>query len=380
VKRLVDEQAESLFRATVRDFFRNEILPEYPEWEAAGYPSRKLFRRAGELGMLGLQVPEEYGGAGGVSFRYNAILTEEMQAAGMALGGLRLHTDIVMPYLLRFGNEEQKRQWLPGMASGEVIAAIGMSEPEAGSDLRSIRTRARRDGSDYLIDGAKTFISSGSIADLLVTVVRTGDSGGRGDHSLLLVPTDSPGFTRGRRLSKIGLKAQDLAELSFDGVRVPATNLLGEEGCAFEYLTANLAQERLSLAINAQAAAEAALAMTVAYVQDRKAFGQTIGSFQNTKFELATSKVEIAAGRALVNVALEAIDAGELSQTDAAILKLYCTEMQGRVVDRCLQLFGGYGYIMDFPIAKAYTDARVTRIYGGSSEIMRVIVAKSLGL
>jgi alkylation response protein AidB-like acyl-CoA dehydrogenase len=377
---LVEDQDQRMFRATVRDFFRKEVLPQYPEWEAAGCPPRLLFKRAGALGMLGLQVPEEYGGVGQVSFRYNAIVTEEMQAAGLALGGLRLHTDIVMPYLLRFANEAQQREWLPKMASGDVISAIGMSEPEAGSDLRSIRTRARREGADYVIDGAKTFISNGSIADLLVAVVRTGDSGGRGDHSLLLVPTDSPGFSRGRRLSKMGLKAQDLAELSFTRVRVPVTNLLGEEGRAFEYLRANLAQERLSLAINSQAAAVAAMDLTISYVRERKVFGQILGSFQNTKFELASCKVEIEAGRALVNTALEGIDAGELSEADAAIVKLYCSEMQGRVVDRCLQLFGGYGYITDFPIAKAYADARVSRIYGGSSEVMRVIVAKSLGL
>jgi acyl-CoA dehydrogenase len=227
---------------------------------------------------------------------------------------------------------------------------------------------------------AKTFISNGSIADLVVTVVRTGNEGGHTDHSLLLVPTDLPGFRVGRRLSKIGLKAQDTAELFYDQVRVPAENLLGEEGRAFEYLTANLAQERLSLAINAQGAAETALAITLEYVQDRKVFGATVGSFQNSKFVLASCKVEIEAGRALVNAALEATDDGSLTPTDAATVKLYCSEMQGAVIDRCLQLFGGYGFMTEFPIAKLYQDARVSRIYGGSSEVMRIIVAKSLGL
>jgi alkylation response protein AidB-like acyl-CoA dehydrogenase len=231
-----------------------------------------------------------------------------------------------------------------------------------------------------VVDGAKTFISNGSIADLLVVVVRTADTGGRNDHSLLLVPADTPGFSCGRKLTKIGLKAQDLAELTFDGVCVPVANRLGEEGRAFEYLTANLAQERLSLAINAQAAAEAALEMTLDYVKERKAFGTPIGSFQNTKFELASCKVEIAAGRSLINDALDAMDTESMSAIDTALVKLYCTEMQGRVIDRCLQLFGGYGYMLEYPIAKAYVDARVSRIYGGSSEIMRVIIAKSLGL
>jgi acyl-CoA dehydrogenase len=376
----VYDKDQEAFRATVRSFFVNDVLPVYPEWEEAGYPGRMLFERAGELGLLGLQVPEEFGGVGNASFKYNAIISEEMQAARMALGGLRLHTDIVTPYLVRAGSPEQKAQWLPRMVTGEVISAIGMSEPEAGSDLRAIRTRARREGDVFVVDGAKTFISNGSIADLVVTVVRTGNEGGHTDHSLLLVPTDLPGFRVGRRLSKIGLKAQDTAELFYDQVRVPAENLLGEEGRAFEYLTANLAQERLSLAINAQGAAETALAITLEYVQDRKVFGATVGSFQNSKFVLASCKVEIEAGRALVNAALEATDDGSLTPTDAATVKLYCSEMQGAVIDRCLQLFGGYGFMTEFPIAKLYQDARVSRIYGGSSEVMRIIVAKSLGL
>jgi acyl-CoA dehydrogenase len=378
--RPVYDDSQEAFRGTVRAFFRSEVSPLYSSWEEAGRPDRILFTRAGELGMLGLQAPEEYGGAGHASFKFNAIVGEEMQAAGMALGGLRLHTDIVMPYVVRFGTSEQHREWLPRMVSGEAISAIAMSEPDAGSDLRAIRTRARRDGDDFVIDGAKTFISNGSIADLVVTVARTSDRGGHHDHSLLLVPSSAPGFSCTRVLDKLGLKAQDTAELSYVSVRVPAASVLGEEGSAFEYLTANLAQERLSLAINAQAAAETALARTVEYVSQRHAFGQPLSSFQNTKFELASCKVEIEAGRALVNAALEAVDASELSQTDAATVKLYCTEMQGRVIDRCLQLFGGCGYMTEFPISKAYADARVTRIYGGSSEVMRIIIAKSLGL
>lgn len=380
MKNTVYDETHELFRATVRSFFRNDILPRYPEWEAAGYPGRYLFERAGELGLLGLQVPEAYGGAGGVSFKYNAIISEEIQAAGMALGGLRLHTDIVMPYLLRLGTDEQKRQWLPGMTDGTVITGVAMSEPDAGSDLRSIRTRARRDGEHYVLDGTKTFISSGSIADLLVVAARTGTVGGRTDHSLFLVPTATQGFRVGRRLAKLGLKAQDLAELSFNGVRIPAENRLGEEGRAFEYLTSNLAQERLSLAVNAQAAAETALAQTVNYVSNRKAFGQLVASFQNTKFELASCKVLVKAGRALLNAALEAIDRGDLTSADAATVKLFCTEMQGNVIDRCVQLHGGYGYMLEYPITRAYADARVSRIYGGSSEVMRVIIARSMGL
>ena len=379
MRRTLFQDEHESFRKSVKTFLEREAVPYREAWEAAGQPDRHFFHKAGELGILGLQVPESYGGSGQISFKFNAIVTEEVQAAGLALGGLRLITDIAMPYFLEIASAEQRAEWLPGLVDGTVIPAIAMSEPEAGSDLRSIATRARLDGHEYVLNGAKTFISNGSIADVVITVVRTGD--GRDDaHSLILVPTDAPGFNVSRRLEKIGLKAQDLAEFAFTDVRVPVGNLLGDPGRAFEYLTANLAQERLSIALNSQAAAEAALRMTVGYVADRKAFGKPISSFQNTRFELAACSAEIEAGRALADAALEAHDNGEFTASDAARLKLFCTEMHGRVVDRCLQLFGGYGYMLEYPIARAYADARVARIYGGSNEIMKVIIAKSLGL
>lgn len=367
-------------RTMVRDFLQREVVPVYPEFERHGKPSRELFRRAGELGLLGMQVPEEYGGGGESSFKFNAVVNEEIQAAGLSLGGLRLHTDICMPYFLRYTTEEQRARWLPPLVTGEAISAIAMSEPGAGSDLRSIATTAKRTDKGYVINGAKTFISNGSIADLVITVVRTAEGKGAGSHSLLLVERGMAGFSTGKRLDKIGLQAQDVTELFFDDVEVPAENLLGAEGSAFEYLTANLAQERLSIALNGQASAEHDLRMTTAYVKDRTAFGRSIGSFQNTKFELAACATEIAAGRSLADQALEALDADELTPADAAMVKLFCTELQGRVADRCLQLHGGYGYIREYPIAKSFVDARVARIHGGSSEIMKVIIAKQLGL
>jgi acyl-CoA dehydrogenase len=380
MRRTVYGPEHEQLRGTVRSFLEREVVPVYADFEAAGSPSREFFRRAGEVGLLGMQVPEEYGGAGERSFKYNAVVTEEIQALGLALGGLRLHTDICMPYFLAYTSDEQRTRWLPRLASGDAIAAIAMSEPGAGSDLRGITTSATRTGTGFVVRGAKTFISNGSLADLIITVVRTAPGKGQGTHSLLVVERGTPGFSVGRRMNKIGLKAQDVTELFFDDVEVPAENLLGEEGHAFEYLTANLAQERMSIALNGQAAAEHALDVTLEYVKDRTAFGTSIGSFQNTKFELAACATDIAAGRSLADRGLEALDAGELSASDAAMIKLYCTELQGRVADRCLQLHGGYGYSMEFPIARSYVDARVARIYGGSSEIMKVIIAKQLGL
>jgi acyl-CoA dehydrogenase len=380
MRRTVYGPEHEQWRSTVRDFLEREVVPVFSEFERAGSPSREFFRQAGALGLLGTQVPEEYGGGGQSSFKFSAVVTEEIQALGLALGGLRLQTDICMPYFLQYASAEQRRRWLPGLVSGDLIVAIAMSEPGTGSDLRSITTSGTRTEAGYVVRGAKTFISNGGLADLVITVVRTAPGKGAGAHSLVVVERDMPGFSVGRNLNKIGLKAQDVTELFFDDVEVPADNLLGEEGHAFEYLTANLAQERLSIALNGQAAAEHALRVTVDYVKDRMAFGTTIGSFQNTKFELAACATEIAAGRTLADQALEALDAGDLSGADAAKVKLYCTELQGRVADRCLQLHGGYGYTLEYPIARSFADARVSRIYGGSSEIMKVIIAKQLGL
>ncbi len=371
---------QRLFRKTVRSFFEREVVPCYEEWEELGAPSRQFWRRAGELGILGIRVPERYGGGGAESFVWNAITAEEAQRAGVAIGGLRVHTDICLPYFLSYTTEEQRQRWLPALVSGKALAAIAMSEPEAGSDLKAIRTHAVRDGDQFVLNGAKTFISNGANADLVIVAAKTDPPAGRDGISLLVVEGWMPGFECGRKLQKIGLKAQDLAELSFNDVRVPADNLIGEENMGFTYLTAKLAQERLSVAVNSQAAAEAALRNTVAYVKQRRAFGVPIATFQNTKFELADCAAQIDAGRALVDRSIAALDADDFSAADAAKVKLFCTELQGRVVDRCLQLHGGYGYIWDYPIAKAYADARVSRIYGGSNEIMKTIIAKSLDL
>lgn len=373
-------EEHELFRKTVRSFLQKEIAPDYASWADRAGPPREIWRRAGELGILGIQVPEEFGGAGVTSFTFNTILGEESQAACLPLGGFRAHMDIVLPYLLEYGTPEQKRRWLPGVASGETILAIGMTEPGAGSDVAGITTTAIRDGDEYVVNGAKTFISNGISADLILLAGKTDPGARRAGVSLIAVEGDRPGVGRGRNLDKIGLHSQDTGELSFTDVRVPVGNLLGVEGRGFEYLTANLPQERLSIAASAQAAAAAALESTVEHVKNRKAFGTTIGSFQNTKFELAACATEVHAGRVLIDWAIAAHDRGELDATDAAMVKLSATEMQGRVVDRCLQLYGGYGYCTEYPIARYYADARVTRIYGGSSEIMKVIVAKSLGL
>jgi alkylation response protein AidB-like acyl-CoA dehydrogenase len=380
VKRSLFNDDHEAFREMVRDFYATQVVPDYAEWERAGAPPRHFWTAAGKLGLLGTQVPEEFGGGGQDSFLFNVVLTEESQRAGIALGGLRVHTDIAMPYFLDLANAEQKARWLPRLVSGDAVSALAMSEPAAGSDVKALTTRAVRDGDHYVVNGTKTFISNGANADLIITAVKTDPEAGRNGLSLLIIDGGSPGLTRGRKLEKLGLKAQDLAELSFVDVVVPASNLLGEEGAGFGYLTRNLAQERLSIAVNSQAAAVKALHDTVAYTRDRKAFGTTVASFQNTKFELAACATEVEAGQSLLDRALVAHEAGELTASDAAMVKLFCTELQGRVIDRCLQLHGGYGYMLEYPIARAYADARVSRIYAGSSEVMKVIIAKSLGL
>ncbi|MCW2996856.1 MAG: acyl-CoA dehydrogenase [Solirubrobacterales bacterium] len=363
------------FRILVRDFFAREVVPDYSGWEKAGCPPREFWLRAGELGILSTQVPAEYGGLGHESFKFSAIVTEEAQHAGLALGGVRVQTDICLPYFQEYTTEEQRRRWLPRLASGEAVAALAISEPGAGSDMKAMSTKAVRDGDHYLVNGAKTFISNGAGADLVVVAAKTDPSAGRHGLSLLVVDARTPGFERGRRLRKVGQKAQDLAELFFTDMRVPVANLLGEENRGFAYLTSNLAQERLSIALNSQAAAVAALRHTVEHVASR-----AIGSLQHTKFELAACATEVEAGQALADKAVEAHDAGILTAPDAAMVKLFCTELQGRVADRCVQLHGAHGLVRDSRMGRAYADARVSRIYGGSTEIMKVIVAKSLGL
>ncbi|OLL76832.1 Butyryl-CoA dehydrogenase [Pseudonocardia sp. Ae168_Ps1] len=369
------------FREVVRDLLAKEVVPHFAEWESAGLVPKEIFARLGELGIPGMQVPEEYGGGGATSFRFSAVLTEEVVRAGVHLGGLGVHMNVVLPYLLRYATEEQRRRWLPGIARGELMTAIAMTEPGTGSDLAGMTTRARRAGDRFVLDGAKTFITGGINCDLVLVVARTGNSENRRQGlSLLVVEDGMPGFTRGLKLDKLGLHTQDTAELFFDGVEVPEDNLLGEEGQAFTYLTGNLPQERLAIALGAVAAAETALDTTVGYVKEREVFGSSLAGFQNTRFELAACGAEVMAGRAMLDRSLVDHDRAELSAADAAALKLFCTELQGRVLDRCLQLFGGYGYIRDYPIARLYADARVSRIYGGTSEVMKTIIAKSLGL
>jgi len=385
VKRLIFDADHEAFRESVRTFFEKEAVPHYAAWEKQGRPDKDFYVKAGELGFLGLQVPEEYGGAGVASYKYNAIITEEAVRLGLSLGPLRVHLDLVLPYLLRIASEEQRQRWLPGFAAGTMMFAIAMTEPGTGSDLAGIRTSARLsdDGTHYVLNGAKTFITGGYNADRILVVARTSPAtpeNRRAGLSILVVDTTSPGFEVGRNLEKMGLKAQDTCELSFTDVAVPVEDRLGEEGHGFSYLGHNLAQERLILAVGAVAMAGAAIDLARDYTRERTAFGQPVAGFQNTKFVLAECSAEVQAGQAMVDQALALHDDGELTPADAAAVKLWTTEMQARVIDKCLQLHGGYGYMNEYAISKLYTDARVSRIYGGTSEVMKTIIAKAMGL
>ncbi|WP_293393825.1 acyl-CoA dehydrogenase family protein [Nevskia sp.] len=366
------------FRDTVRRFFEEEVAPQHVGWEERGFVDRAIWKRAGELGLLCLTIPEEYGGAG-ADRRYCAILMEELARARVSGMSFLSYTEVFATYVLRFGTEAQRRQWLPRIACGEIVCCVAMTEPGTGSDLQAITTRARRDGDDYVIDGAKTFISYGSAGDLYVVALKTrNETSGKDEISLMLVEGDRPGFTKGQPLAKIGLRSQDLCELRFDQVRVPCANLLGTEGRGMAMLMQELAWERIMIAIPAVASAERALADTVAYTRERKAFGQAVSDFQHNRFALAEMKSEIAIGQAFVDRCVEAYMDGSLSTEAAAAAKLWCTELLCRTVDRCLQLHGGYGYMEETPIARAWRDARVSRIYAGTNEIMREIVARSL--
>jgi alkylation response protein AidB-like acyl-CoA dehydrogenase len=385
MRRTLFEDVHEDFRASFRTFLEREVIGEegrYGDWERAGIVPREVFAKAGRGGFLGMAVPERYGGAGADDFRFNLIIGEETQRAGVGSFGLgvTLHNDICLPYLLSYCNETQSERWLGPIAAGELITALAMTEPGIGSDLAGMSARALRDGGHYVLDGAKTFITNGINADLVIVACKTDPTERHRGISLLVVERGMEGFERGRNLEKLGQHAQDTAELSFSDVRVPAENLLGEEGEGFRYLVSNLPQERLSIAASAVAAAEAALGWTLEYVRERHAFGQPIGSFQNSRFTLAELRTETEIARAYIDRCAEALDAGELTAEDAAMAKWWCTELQGRVVDRCLQLFGGYGYVLEYPIARAYADARVTRIYGGANEIMKEIVGRSMGL
>jgi alkylation response protein AidB-like acyl-CoA dehydrogenase len=383
MRRSLFDADHEAFRESFRAFLDKEVVPHLAEWDAAGIVPREVFASAGRSGFLGMDVPEELGGGGVADFRFNTVIAEETMRAGAAGAGLgiSLHNDICLPYFLAYCDDEQRKRWLPGIASGELITAIAMTEPGIGSDLASMSTTARRDGDEYVVNGAKTFITNGINADLVITAVKTDPSQRHKGMSLLVLERGMPGFERGRNLDKIGQHAQDTAELSFTDVRVPTANLLGpEEGQGFTQLVTNLPQERLSIAISGVAAARTALEQTLAYVKERKAFGQPIGSFQNSRFVLAELATEIDIAEHYVDDCVRALNAGELTAVDASKAKWWCTELQGRVVDRCLQLHGGYGYMNEYPIARAFTDARITRIYGGTTEIMKEVIGRSLGL
>ncbi|GAA2838123.1 acyl-CoA dehydrogenase family protein [Kitasatospora paracochleata] len=385
MRRSVYTEDHEAFRETIRDFIAKEVVPVYESWEADGHPPRDFYRKLGALGVYGIEVPEEYGGAGETGFKYQAVVVEECARAGVTFGSSGVHTGLVLPYLLEYANEEQKQRWLPGFVSGDIMTAIAMTEPGAGSDLAGITTTAKlsEDGTHYVLNGAKTFITGGVLADLVLVICRTAPydpADRRAGLSILCVDTASDGYAVGRKLQKIGLRTSDTAELSFSDVKVPVENLLGQEGRAFSYLTHNLVQERLAIAVGAYAAAAAAVNFAVKYVKERKVFGQAVAEFQNTKFTLADCQAQVLAQQAMVDQSLELYQSGGLTVADAAALKLFCTESASQVIDKCLQLHGGYGYILEYPIARLYTDNRVFRIYGGTSEVMKTIIAKSLGL
>jgi acyl-CoA dehydrogenase len=385
MQRTVFTEDHDAFRKIVRDFIAKEVVPLYHDWEKQGHPPREFYNRLGDLGVLGIEAPEEFGGGGADDFTYSMVIAEETSAAGVTFGSYSVHSNLILPYLLEHATEEQKQRWLPGFCSGDIMFAIAMTEPGTGSDLANISTTAKlsEDGSHYILDGAKTFITGGALADRVLVVCRTSPydaQNRRAGLSILVVDTTSEGYTVGRKLEKIGLKASDTAELSFSSVKVPVEDRLGDEGEGFTYLTHNLAQERLTIAIGASATAAAAVQHALAYTKERDVFGKPVASFQNTKFVLAECSAEVEAIRQFVDRALELHNAGELTVPDAARVKLFATDTAGRVIDKCLQLHGGYGYILEYPIARLYADTRVSRIYGGTNEVMKTIIAKDLGL
>jgi alkylation response protein AidB-like acyl-CoA dehydrogenase len=381
VRRTLYTEDHELFRQSVRDFVATQIVPRYTEWESAGVVDRSLFIEAGTRGFIGMAVPTEYGGGGVTDFRYNAVMAEEYARAGVGPAGaaISLQTDIIIPYFLT-ATPDQRARWLPGIVSGETVTAIAMTEPGTGSDLASIRTTALRDGDDYVISGQKTFISNGQNADLVIVAAKSDPIQTHAGLSLVVVETDRPGYSRGRNLDKVGMAAQDTSEMFFDEVRVPVSNLLGTEGTGFFQLVDKLPQERLSIAVGAMAAAEAAFGWTLAYAKERQAFGRPIGRFQHNRFVLAEMRTELDLGWAFVDRQIEALNNGTLTAEDAAEAKWWCTEMQVRLIDRGVQMHGGYGYMREYPIARAWMDGRVQTIYGGTTEIMKEIIGRGLGV
>lgn len=377
IARTLFSEEHEMFRSSVRKFIEQEMLPNNERWEEEGRVDRSTWLKAGEAGLLCCDVPEAYGGPG-CDFLFNAVVIEELARAGLTAPGFTVHSDMVTPYITSFGSEELKQKWLPQMVIGKAIGAVAMTEPSAGSDLQAIRTSARRDGDDYVISGQKVYISNGQNCDVIVLALKTDREAGARGISLILVETDRPGFRRGRNLKKIGLKGQDTSELFFDEVRVPVSNLLGEEGRGFAMLMTKLARERLTQAVRSTVAAEQAVEWTIAYTKERAAFGKTISDFQNTRFKLAELAALNAAGRALVDRCIALYLEDQLDAVDAAMAKLYATDLHFKAVDECLQFFGGYGYMSEYPIARAFIDARVTRITGGAAEIMKQIIGQHL--
>ncbi|MGC4935458.1 acyl-CoA dehydrogenase family protein [Gordonia sp. DT30] len=383
MKRRIFEPEHEQLRASAREFLARECAPNVEKWEAAGQVDREAYRKAGDAGLLGFNIPEEYGG-GGVTddFRFNAVIVEEFARFGSAGPGLSLQNDVLVPYFLHLANDEQRARWMPGMATGETILAVAMTEPGAGSDLAGIKASARPDGDHYILNGSKTFISAGINSDLVVVVCRTDPdpAAGHKAFSLLVVERGMDGFERGRKLDKMGLKAQDTAELHFTDVRVPKENLLGVEGRGFYHLMQNLPSERLSIGIGAIAGARAVFTETLQYTKDRKAFGQPIGAFQANRFTLAEMSTELDIAEQYIDRCLSAVLDGELTAVDAAKNKWWCTELAKKVIDRCVQLHGGYGYMNEYRVARAYTDSRIQTIFGGTTEIMKDIIGRDMGL
>ena len=378
-REIFDAEHEA-FRRTARTFFEKEVVPFHDEWEKAGIVPRDVWTKAGEAGLLCFDVPEEYGGPGVSDFRYNQIVSEEQTRAGTSGPGFSVHTDIIVPYLTSLGTEEQKQRWLPGCVSGEIITAIAMTEPGAGSDLQGIRTSAVDKGDHYVLNGSKTFISNGILSDLVIVVARTDPEAGHKGISLLVVERGMAGFERGRNLEKIGLKAQDTAELFFDNVVVPKENLLGEEGAGFIYLMMNLPQERLAIAMQAASACQALVDLCMDYAQQREAFGKPIGKFQHNRFLIAEMATEARIAQVFVDDCIRKHLDGKLDSTLASMAKYWTTELQNKMAGQAVQLHGGYGYMMEYPVAKAFIDSRISTIYGGTTEIQKEIIGRSLGI
>lgn len=373
------EEEHLLFRDAVRAFIQKEITPHHEEWEKEGLVPREIWKKAGAQGLLCMDLPEKYGGLGIKDFRYNTIVAEEMVYARAHGPGFILQNDVMAPYFLTYFTEEQKEKWMPGIISGEIITAIAMTEPGTGSDLAAVRTTAIQNGSGYVLNGSKTFITNGILSDLVIVVAKTDPNQAHGGISLLVVERGMEGFERGKNLDKIGLKAQDTAELFFHDVKVPEENLLGQEGQGFYYLMHNLPQERLSIAVAAVAGCEGVLDMTIKYCKERTAFGRPIGKFQNSRFKLAEMKTEVTIARTFVDQCIMELNENKLSAEKAAMAKWWTTELQSKITDQCLQLHGGYGFMTEYPIARAYTDSRIQRIYGGTTEIMKEIIGRSMG-